>query len=133
MTISFPLPGLRRLGAAWPARAPRYTVDEVQALLDPATAGAVDRRAAVLAVAAVPSSWTEYVADDDTWVLGRQITDRLPTILFQYRSGRTPEEIGRGLGVLGGAWRAERALAVAARCIADRLNDRGTPAAQGAV
>lgn len=132
MPISPSLPLLRRLGfGRSDGPAPRYTAREVRALLGPA-AVVDDRGQAVLATAAVPSSWAEYLPDDEAWRLGRAAA-RLPTIVFWYRSGLSLEAIGRRLGVFAGPWLAERALEAAAGCIAERLNDRGTPAVRGAV
>jgi hypothetical protein len=47
-------------------------------------------------------------------------------------SDRRVEGIGQRIGLFGGAGRAQRALEVAARCIAKRLNERGVPAVRAA-
>jgi hypothetical protein len=130
--LSSPLPRLRQLRSALSGRrASRYTATEVRALLDPQAGEVTERRRSVLATAAVPSGWTGYLRERDAAELGR-VAERLPTILFWHRAGHSTEEIGRRIGLLGGPGRAERALQVAAGCIAARLNDRGLPAARGA-
>ena len=53
--------------------------------------------------------------------LGRA-APRLPTIVHWYRQGVPPQEIGRRLSPMGGAWDAERALEVAVLLIATVLN-----------
>ena len=123
---------LRRLQSTLPGRgAPRYTAEQVLALLGAEPADSDDRQRAVVATAAVPSAWTGYLSEADARELGRD-AGRLPTILFWHRGGLSPEEIGRRLGLFGGTWRATRALEVAAGCIAARLNDRDVPPVRGA-
>ena len=132
MILSSPLARLRQLRPTPPGRrAPRYTAAEVLALLGPEPIGPADRRQAVLATAAVPSSWTGNITGRDAWELGR-VADRLPTILFWHRGGLSPDEIGRRIGLFGGPWRARRALEIAAACIAARLNDRALGPVRGA-
>lgn len=130
--ISSPLTHLRRLYALAPGRGvPRYTAEEVLALLGTEPADSDHRQRSVLATASVPSAWTGYLSSADAWQLGRDAY-RLPTILFWHRTGLSLEEIGRRLGLFSGTWQARRALEAAAGCIAARLNDRGLPAARGA-
>jgi hypothetical protein len=52
-------------------------------------------------------------------------------VVFWYRQGIAPCEIGRRLSPLGGAWDANRALAAAAALIAEALN-HGDVATQAA-
>ena len=48
------------------------------------------------------------------------------------RGGIEPDEIGRRISMFGGSASALRALEAAARCIANRLNDRRLPPVRGA-
>jgi hypothetical protein len=133
MLLPSPLPRLRRLRSALSdLRTSRYTATEVRALLDPRADRVTARGTAVLAAAAVPSSWTAYVGQGEAAELGHAAV-RLPTILFWHRAGHSADEIGRRLGLFGGPHRAERALEVAAGCIAARLNDHGQAAVRGIV
>ena len=133
MSVSVPLQSLRRLGSTLlRGQSSRYTAGEVRALLSPQTKGALDRQEAVLTTASVPSSWTDYLRQDDARLLGR-VTTRLPMIVFLYRAGHSLEEIGRRICLFGGPWIAERALEVATHCIAARLNERGMPNVRGAL
>ena len=132
-STTFPLRNLRRLRSALLGGRPgRYRTSEVRALLSPRAEGDTDRRRAVLATAAIPSSWAGYLREEEIAELGR-VAWRLPTVVFWYQAGASVEEIGGRLGGFGGEWRARRALQLAARCIARRLNDRGLPAVRGAV
>jgi hypothetical protein len=129
MLRSVALPPLQRLRAALAARlAPDYTAAEVAAALDPGVASALDpeRRAAILACAARPSEWLDYLDPRLSWELGRAAA-RLPSLVFWRRHNESLEAIGRRQHQLGGAKQIERALGVAAGCIADRLNDRARP------
>jgi hypothetical protein len=130
---SVALPPLQRLRAALRARlAPHYTAAEVAAALDPKPAGALEpeRRAVILACAARPSEWLDYLDPRLSWELGRA-ADRLPSLVFWHRHNESLEAIGRRLRLLGGAYQIERALGVAAACIAARLNDRDRPTIDG--
>ena len=110
-----------------------YTPDEVIAQLGPDAPAAGDpaRAQAILACAAQPSEWTDRLDARTEWQLGRQAA-RLPTIVFWYRAGLSPGEIGRRISAFGGSCQARRALQAAARCIAARLNDRAAPTVRGA-
>lgn len=111
--------------------APRYTVHDVRALLDPSVAvdasseATDERRDDVLTVAARPSTWTSRLGRQQVWELGR-LADRLPTIVALYARGTSLEEIARREGCLI-ASTAERALDVACACIAAHLNSRRSP------
>lgn len=48
--------------------------------------------------------------------------DRVPTILYHLRNGADPEEIGRRLSPLGGAWPVRRTIDIASDLIARELN-----------
>lgn len=51
-----------------------------------------------------------------------RFADRVPTILYQVRNGADPEEIGRWLTPLGGAWPVRRTVEIASDLIARELN-----------
>jgi hypothetical protein len=65
--------------------------------------------------------WAGRLSDRLSFELGRAAT-RLPTIVYWYRQGIPPREIGRRLSPFGSEWDAERALDVAATLIARSLN-----------
>ena len=131
MTLSSPLPRLRQAcSALLGGHSARYTGSDVRALLDPDAAEPDERRRAVLAAAAVPSAWLDELGEREVRELGH-LAERLPTIVFLHASGASSEEILRRVGGWG-TWGVERALDTAARCIAARLNDRGSSAARGA-
>lgn len=131
MTLSSPLPRLRQAcSSLLGGRSARYTGSDVRVLLDPDAAESDERRRVVLATAAVPSAWLEYLGEREARELGR-LAGRLPTIVFLHASGDSLEEIVRRVGGWS-TWGVERALDVAARCIAARLNDRGLPTVRGA-
>lgn len=65
--------------------------------------------------------WAGRLSDRLSFELGRAAS-RLPTIVYWYRHGVPPCEIGRRLSPFGGEWDAERALDVAATLIARYLN-----------
>jgi hypothetical protein len=130
MVTSSPLPRLRQLYTGLSGRREnQFTASEVRALLHP-QAQAGGRREAVLAVAAVPSAWTDHLRHRDLELLGR-VAGQLPSILFWHRAGQSFEEIGRRISYLGGTWRAQLALKVAARCIAEQLNARSGSVSSG--
>ena len=79
------------------------------------------RTAAVHAAAAQISVWSSLLSQRTAFDLGRA-ANRLPTIVFWYRQGVSPYEIGRRISPLGGAWDANRALNAAAALIAEALN-----------
>jgi hypothetical protein len=82
------------------------------------------RTAAVHAAAAHTGLWSSLVSDKVAIELG-PAADRLPTVVYWYRQGVSAHDIGRRLSMFGGAWDAERALAVAAVLIAYVLNQGG--------
>jgi hypothetical protein len=79
------------------------------------------RTAAVHAAAEQTSLWSSLLQRSAAFDLGRA-ADRLPTVVYWYRQGVSPCEIGRRLSPLGGAWDANRALEAAATLIAQALN-----------
>jgi hypothetical protein len=79
------------------------------------------RTVAVHAAAAQTSIWSSLLSRTAAFDLGRA-ADRLPTIVYWYRLGLSPCEIGRRLSPLGGAWDANCALDAAAALIARALN-----------
>ena len=79
------------------------------------------RTAAVHAAAAQTGVWSSLLPHRQAVDLGRA-ADRLPTVVYWYRQGLTPCDIGRRLSPLGGAWDANRALDAAAGLIAQALN-----------
>jgi hypothetical protein len=79
------------------------------------------RTAAVHAAAGQIGVWSNLLSERMVSELGRS-AQRLPTIVFWYRQGVAPCEIGRRLSPMGGAWDANRALDAAAALIAQALN-----------
>ena len=96
-----------------------YTPDEILAILRGRADG--DRADVALEVIGQPSAW---LPGDLQRAFGNLAwhAERLPTIFHLYRRGWAPEQIGRRLSPLGGAWCIERTLGVAANLIAERLN-----------
>jgi len=79
------------------------------------------RAESVLGMAAQTARWMP----DDRRRAFREVgryADRVPTILHQLRNGARPEEIGRRLSPLGGAWRVRRTVEIASDLIARELN-----------
>jgi len=106
------------------ARLPRtrwtFTPEEVRERLR--QDGAADpRTAAVHGAAAQTGLWSSLLPDKLAFELGRTAS-RLPTIVLWYRQGVPPNEIGRRLSPMGGAWDADRAIDVAMLLIATALN-----------
>ncbi len=115
-----------------------YTPDEVAALLNRSSCScppAVDtsRGRAILACATQPSEWVGRLDHGTEWRLGLRLYYRLPTIVSWYLAGLTPDEVGARISMFGGSASAVRALEAAARCIANRLNDRSLPPVRGGV
>ena len=115
----------------------RYTSAEVAAMLNRSACGCrggiePDRQRAILACATQPSEWQGRLDHGTEWRLGLRLYYRLPTIVSWYLAGHSPEEIGRRISMFGGSASALRALEAAARCIANRLNDRRLPPVRGA-
>jgi hypothetical protein len=115
----------------------RYTSAEVAAMLNRSACdccGWIEpaRQQAILACATQPSEWVGRLDHGMEWRLGLRLYYRLPTIVSWYLAGQSPEEIGRRISVFGGSASALRALEAAARCIANRLNDRTLPPVRGA-
>lgn len=97
-----------------------YTAAEVRQRLQVERADD-PRTAAVHAAAAQIGVWSGLLSQRAAVELGRA-ANRLPTIVYWYRQGVPPCEIGRRLSPLGGAWDANRALDTAAMLIAQALN-----------
>lgn len=115
----------------------RYTSAEVAAMLNRSACGCCgpiepDRQRAILACATQPSEWVGRLDHGMEWRLGLRLYYRLPTIVSWYLAGYSPDEIGRRISMFGGSASALRALEAAARCIANRLNDRRLPPVRGA-
>jgi hypothetical protein len=117
-SVSLSLP---RLLAQLPRPARTYTPEEVRLRLQLDDTGH-PRTAAVHAAAAHCGLWSTLLTEKVAFDLGRSAA-RLPTIVYWYRQGIPPHEIGRRLSRFGGAWDAERAFGVAAELIARTLND----------
>ncbi len=79
------------------------------------------RTAAVHAAAGQIGVWPNLLSERVATELGRS-AQRLPSIVYWYRQGVSPCEIGRRLSPMGGAWDANRALDAAAALIAQALN-----------
>jgi hypothetical protein len=116
-TSRFTLP---RLLAQFPRSARPFTPEEVRLRLQLDSA-ADPRTAAVHAAAAQCGIWSSLLPEKVAFDLGRSAS-RLPTIVYWYRQGIPPHEIGRRLSRFGGAWDADRAMDVAAELIARALN-----------
>ena len=99
----------------------RYTAMEILAIVRGQGHGG--RAQAALEVIAEPASW---LPPDPRRAFGSLAwyAERLPMILHLYRRGWAPEQIGRKLTPLGGAWAVEQTLETAAGLIAERLNGR---------
>src|SRR3954453_15245075 len=115
----------------------RYTSAEVVAMLNRsecACCGWIEpaRQRTILACATQPSEWWGRLDHGTEWRLGLRLYSPLPTIVAWYLAGQSPEEIGCRISVFGGSASALRALEAAARCIANRLNDRRLPPVRGA-
>jgi hypothetical protein len=82
------------------------------------------RTAAVHAAAARVGIWSSLLSARAAIDLGRA-ADRLPSVVYWYRQGLSPCDIGRRLSYFGGAWDADRALDTAAQLIAEALNRGG--------
>lgn len=80
--------------------------------------------------AARTSLWAGRPSDKLAFELGRT-ANRLPSVVYWYRQGVPPCEIGRRLSPFGDEWDAERALDVASTLIARSLN-RGDATEQAA-
>jgi hypothetical protein len=98
-----------------------YSSDEVLDILRGLGPG--ERAEPALEVIATP---TEWLPADNRRAFGNLAwyAERLPTILYLYRRGWAPEQIGRRLSPLGGGWAVEQTLGRAAELIAARINDR---------
>lgn len=111
---------LPRLLAHLPRPSRTYTPEEVRLRLQLDDTGH-PRTAAVHAAAAHCSLWSTLLSEKVALDLGRSAA-RLPTIVYWYRQGIPPHEIGRRLSRFGGAWDADRAFGIASELIARALN-----------
>ena len=82
----------------------------------------LERSQAVRQLAAQPGVWLHRVTRQHRMEIGG-LADRLPSLLFHHSSGGQPGELVRRFGGWS-SWRYERALEVAASCIAGTLNQR---------
>ena len=109
----------------------QYTAEEVLQLLRPNEAhdrndavqavGEHARRSeAVRQVAARPAAWLGEITKQQRQEIGA-LADRLPSLLFHHAVGGQTEELVRRFGGWS-TWRYERALELAASCIAGSLN-----------
>ena len=100
----------------------QFTPEEVLQLLLPDAQQPAEpaRSMAVRQVAAQPSVWIGRLTKQNRMEIGG-LADRLPTLLFHHSSGGQPGELLRRFGGWS-TWRYERALELAASCIAGSLN-----------
>jgi hypothetical protein len=98
-----------------------YSPDEILGILRGKVQG--QRAQAALEVISNPTTW---LPADTRRAFGHLAwhAERLPTIFYLYRRGWAPEQIGRRLSPLGGAWAVDNTLRVAANLICERLNAR---------
>jgi hypothetical protein len=100
----------------------QFTPEEVLQLLRPDVQPAAEpaRSMAARQVAAQPSAWIGRLTKQNRMEIGG-LADRLPTLLFHHSTGGQPGELLRRFGGWS-TWRYERALELAASCIAGSLN-----------
>jgi hypothetical protein len=131
MAFSTYWPRLRRGGSSSGRQCgDHFSAAEVRQVLTTTTDHAGDpvRRGAVLAVAALTGDWTTRVDRRLAWELGR-LAERLPTVVYLFTSGASPDEVRARLGTLSSAT-AERAFDAACACIAAQLNAARVPGAR---
>ncbi|MFN8526842.1 MAG: hypothetical protein U0821_27375 [Chloroflexota bacterium] len=114
------LPAWRRGGP------PRLSADQVLRYLGPGDPAPTELEQArrVWACASRPSEWMDRLDRGGVWKLGLLQTERMPKMLYWYRAGLSLEQIGERVSFFGGDYSARRAIRLAARGIASRLNDR---------
>lgn len=104
----------------------QFTTEEVLQLLrptgdqQPTEHATLARSQAVRQIAAQPGAWLHRVTGQHRMQIGG-LADRLPTLLVHHSAGGQPSELVRRFGGWS-SWRYERALEVAASCIARSLN-----------
>jgi hypothetical protein len=104
----------------------QFTPEEVLQLLHPdhedegQQEGTLARRAVVYELAAQPGTWLGRLTKQHRMEIG-ELADRLPSVLFHHSTGGQPGELMQQFGGWS-TWRYERALEVAASCIAGSLN-----------
>jgi hypothetical protein len=81
------------------------------------------RSAAIHAAAAQTGAWCALLSERAARELG-PAARRLPSVIYWYQHGLSPEAIGRRLTPLGAAWDGERAVDAACRLIARVANKR---------
>ncbi|MBA2637145.1 MAG: hypothetical protein H0U79_02795 [Solirubrobacterales bacterium] len=104
-------------------RHPSFTLDEVRHLLVSEDPEQAERAESVREVAAAPTTWLGYVDERQRRVIGA-LVDRLPSLVYLYRRGESPEDMLARYGGLT-PYRYDQALNVASACIARRLNTAG--------
>jgi hypothetical protein len=102
-----------------------FTTDEILTILRGKDHS--ERAQAALELISRPAAWLPADPRQDFGNLA-WYAERLPLIFHLYRRGWAPEQIGRKLTPLGGAWAVEVTLKQAAELIARRLNRRGIAA-----
>lgn len=107
-----PTPIRRRVGRPFTSR------EVTDALVGRGHSARID---AVLEMAAQPARWMPLDPERAFRDVPRY-ADRVPTILYQIRGGVDPEEIGRRISPLGGAWPVRRTVEIASELIARELN-----------
>ena len=103
----------------WLIRTPGYTAREVRRLLR--EGGASPRGRAVSRCVARASDWLPPIPDITRCPV--YYRDLLPRIVFWYAQGESVEQISRRVSAFGTPWGVKRALDVACRQIAARLNE----------
>ncbi|MGE3909122.1 MAG: MFS transporter [Chloroflexota bacterium] len=98
---------------------PQYTAAEVVQALTGKLTG--PRSETALAMAAQTGRWLPDEPQRAFREVGRY-ADRVPTVLYQIRSGADPAAIGRQFSPLGGDWPVRRTVEIAADLIARELN-----------
>lgn len=110
---------------AKPLFSQRYSAREVRARLHDDNSQSDSRTAAVHAAAAEASAWMRLLPNDASREhrLGLA-ANRLPSVVFWYCQGVSPEDIGRRLTPFGEKSYADRAIDAACMLIAALLNAR---------
>jgi hypothetical protein len=109
---------------SWPRLLPSrksFTPEEVRRRLQVDDMAHDERTQAVHVAAARTGVWSGQLPDRLAFELGRS-AHRLPSVVYWYRQGLSPRDIGRRLSPFGSDWDANRALDAAASLIAQSLN-----------
>ncbi len=99
----------------------RFSPEEVRRRLQVNAALGDERTEAVHAAAARTGVWSDRLPDRLAFELGRA-ANRLPSVVYWYRQGLSPRDIGQRLSPFGSDWDANRALDAASMLIAQSLN-----------